>query len=53
MVGPRETSELVAEMKRRFPWLGTEDDAAEGADTVMELVDWYEELCKELGRGNA
>ena len=32
---------LMAELKARFPWLGT-DEQAEGADTVDALTEWYE-----------
>jgi hypothetical protein len=39
--------QLVEEMKRRFPWLGT-DDEADGSETISELSDWYEELTEPV-----
>lgn len=35
--------QLAAELKRRFPWLDSEENA-DGADTVDALSDWYQEL---------
>lgn len=38
------TKGLAAELKWRFPWLGTNDDAGSGADVISELASWYNEL---------
>lgn len=35
--------QLANEMKRRFPWLGTSDEA-NGADAVEQLNEWYDAL---------
>lgn len=34
---------ILAELRNRFPWLETDDDA-NGADTVDAIAEWYEEL---------
>ena len=41
------TQGLYNEMKRRFPWLGTDDDAGSGADAISQLAAWFEELEQE------
>ena len=37
-------SSIAEELKRRFPWLGTGEDAGSGADIIQSLTDWYDEL---------
>lgn len=35
---------FLEEMECRFPWLRSDDEPAEGADTIMALCDWHDEL---------
>ncbi len=42
---PRTFVEMVLTLlEDRFPWLGSENEEASGADTVEELANLYEEL---------
>lgn len=34
---------IKAELKSRFPWLGTDEDAGSGADVIGVLAEWYAE----------
>lgn len=42
---------LHEELKRRFPFLGTDEDA-NGADVVDALSEWYAEVSGELPEAN-
>ena len=35
---------MLAELKRHFPWLGTDEEAGSGADVIQELCDWHAAL---------
>ncbi len=45
---PRTFVEMVLTLlENRFPWLGSENEEASGADTVEELANLYEELIEK------
>jgi hypothetical protein len=41
---PALNSISTADLRSRFPWLGTDEDAGSGADVIESLADWYEQL---------
>jgi hypothetical protein len=43
-VDPITNPDFRAQLKDKFPWLGTQEEAGSGADVIAALSDWYEDL---------